>query len=162
MKKIASILILVFAFTITAEAQKKRRNEKRPQLSIEQRTNLMVKQMTLTLDLSERQQKQIKPLFNKQAAQKMTAMKKRKEFRANKKKPTADEVYAMKNQVLDNQIAFKKGMKNILSPEQFEKFQKMSKAKKRKGKAMMKNKMAKKKKMMKKRKMRKGNKKGKY
>lgn len=162
MKKIASILIFVFAFTITAEAQKKRRNEKRPQLSVEQRTNLMVKQMTLTLDLSERQQKQIKPLFNEQAAQKMTAMKKRKEFRANKKKPTADEIYAMKSEVLDNQIAFKNGMKNILSPEQFEKFQKIAKAKKRKGKAMMKNKMAKKKKMMKKRKMRKGDKKGKY
>ena len=155
MKKIASILILIFAFSLTAEAQRKRRKEKGPQLSIEQRSTLMAKQMTLSLDLSDKQQKQIKSLFKTQAAEKMSAMKIKKENRANKKKPTADEIYAMKNKVLDNRIAFKKGMKNILTAEQFEKFQKMAKVKKMKGKKMMKKKMARKKKMMmmKKRKM---------
>ena len=39
MKQFASILVLVFAFTLSTQAQKKR-NEKRPELSIEQQTNL--------------------------------------------------------------------------------------------------------------------------
>lgn len=156
MKKIASILILVFAFTFTAEAQKKRRKEKRPQLSVEQHSDLMVKQMTLALDLSDRQQNQIKPLIKAQAAAKKAEMEKRKEARKNKKKPTANEIYAMKSKHLDNQIAFKNKMKNILNKEQFEKFEKMAKRKKMKGNRKMKKKMeGKKRMMMKKRKMKK-------
>lgn len=154
MRKLASILVLVFAFTLTAQAQKERgerkeRKEKRPQLSIEQHTNLAVKKMTLALDLSEKQQKQITPLLNAQAAGKKAAMENRKEMRKNKTKPTADEVYAMQNKRLDNQIAFKNSMKDILNDEQFEKFEKivkrrMQKGKKMKGKAQMKKrKMAK-------------------
>ena len=106
MKQFASILVLVFAFTLSAQAQKKR-NEKRPELSIEQQTNLGIKQMTLTLDLSEKQQNQITPIMTAQAASKKTAMEKRREMRKNKTKPTADEIYEMKSKFLDNQIAFK-------------------------------------------------------
>ena len=50
MKKIASILVLVFAFTLTTQGQKKRK-DKRPNFSVEQRTELAVKKMTLDLDL---------------------------------------------------------------------------------------------------------------
>ena len=125
MKQFASILVLVFAFTLSAQAQKKR-NEKRPELSIEQQTNLAIKQMTLTLDLSEKQQNQITPIMTAQAASKKTAMEKRRKMRKNKTKPTADEIYEMKSKFLDNQIAFKNSMKEILSEKQFEKFQKMA------------------------------------
>ena len=69
MKKIASILILVFAFTLKGEAQKKRK-EQRPKLTVEQYSNLAVKKMTLALDLSEKQQEQIKPLISAQIASK--------------------------------------------------------------------------------------------
>ena len=51
MRKLASILVLVFAFTLTAEAQKMR-NQKRPKLTVEQQTDLAVKKMTLALDLT--------------------------------------------------------------------------------------------------------------
>ena len=128
MKQFASILVLVFAFTLSTQAQKKR-NEKRPELSIEQQTNLAIKQMTLTLDLSEKQQNQITPIMTSQAASKKTAMEKRREMRKDKTKPTADEIYEMKSKFLDNQIAFKNSMKEILNEEQFEKFQKIAKRK---------------------------------
>ena len=64
MKKIISILVLVFAVTFTTQAQKKRgeRGENGSKLTIEQHTTLAVKKMTLALDLSDKQQKQIKPL----------------------------------------------------------------------------------------------------
>ncbi|PQJ79433.1 Spy/CpxP family protein refolding chaperone [Polaribacter porphyrae] len=139
MRKLASILVLVFAFTLTTQAQKKRK-DKRPQLSVEQHTNLAVKKMTLALDLSEKQQNQIKPLLNAQATAKKEAMEKRKEMRKAEKKPTADEMYEMQSKRLDNQIAFKKSMKEILDDEQFEKFEKMAKKRMVKGKKMMKRK----------------------
>ena len=148
MKQFASILVLAFAFTLSAQAQKKR-NDKRPELSIEQQTNLAIKQMTLTLDLSEKQQNQITPVMTAQAASKKTAMEKRREMRKNKTKPTADEIYEMKSKFLDNQIAFKNSMKEILNEEQFEKFQKMAKRKMKKGKDMKQKAMMKKRKMIK-------------
>lgn len=148
MKQFASILVLVFAFTLSAQAQEKR-NKKRPELSIEQQTSLAIKQMTLNLDLSEKQQNQITPLMTAQAASKKTAMEKRKEMIKNKTKPTADEIYEMKSNFLDNQIAFKNSMKEILNEEQFEKFQKMAKRKMKKGKDMKQKLMKKKRKMIK-------------
>ena len=99
MKKLASILVLVFAFSLTTQAQKKRK-EKRPQLTIEQHTNLAVKKLTLALDLSEKQQNKIKPLIQAQAAGKKAAMQKMKEFKKSETKPTSDEVYAMQSKRL--------------------------------------------------------------
>ncbi|WP_339885156.1 hypothetical protein [Polaribacter vadi] len=143
MKKIASILILVFAFTVTAQAQKKdKRDHKNPKFTVEQFADLAVKKMTLSLDLSDKQQSQIKPLISAQAAARKAAMESRKENREANKKPSADEIYAMKSKQLDNQIAFKSEMKNILDKNQFEKFEKMAKMRKGKGKGkkMMKHK----------------------
>ena len=73
MKKIISILVLVFAVTFTTQAQKKRgeRGQKESKLTIEQHTTLAVKKMTLALDLSDKQQKQIKPLLMAKMAEQM-------------------------------------------------------------------------------------------
>ena len=65
-------------------------------------------------------------------------MLKRKELRTAKKRPSSDEVYTMKSKLLDNQIAFKNKMKDILNKNQFEKFEEMKKEKKMKGMKMMK------------------------
>ena len=137
MRKIASILILAIAFTLTTEAQKKR-GKHQQKLTIEQHTDLALKRMTLSLDLSEKQQNQIKPLIHKQAENKKAEMLKRKEIRTAKKRPSPDEVYTMKSKLLDNQIAFKNKMKDILNKNQFEKFEEMKKEKKMKGMKMMK------------------------
>lgn len=141
MKKLAILLVFVFAFTLTTNAQKKRK-EKRPQFTVEQHTDLAVKKMTLALDLSEKQQNQIRPLLKQQAEKKKKAMEKRKEMRKNNTKPKADGLYKMQAERLDDQIAMKNRMKSILNKEQFEKFEKMARARKMKGKKMMKRKMA--------------------
>ena len=130
MKKIVSILVLVFAVTFTTHAQKKRgdRGDRGSKLTIEQQTTLAVKKMTLALDLSDKQQKQIKPLLMAKMTERKASMEKRKEARENKEKPTTDEMFAMKNKQLDHQIAMKNSMKNILNKEQFEKLEKMHKS----------------------------------
>ncbi len=153
MRKIASILVLVFAFTLTTQAQKQGRKKGRqegPKLTIEQHTNLAVKKLTLALDLSNKQQNQVRPLISAQASIRKATMLKREENKDTDKRPTSDEIYEMKIKKLDNQIAFKSKMKDILSKEQFEKFSEMRKRKGKGMKMMQKGKMMKKEKMMKK------------
>jgi periplasmic protein CpxP/Spy len=137
MKNFAVILMMVIAVTFTANAQQKtaqKNRQNRPQFTAEQQTELVVKRMTLALDLNEKQQNQIKPLLLTQTAQRKTAMEKMKKARENKQKPSKEELFTMRSQQLDHQIAMKKAMKEILTKEQFEEFEKMGKTK---GKKML-------------------------
>ena len=120
MKNIASILVFIFVFAFTIQAQKKRGYKQ--QLTINQQTSLKVKQMTLVLDLSDKQQQQVTPLLRAAIAFRQAAMKKRKEARKQKKRPSSDEIYAIKSQVLDNKISMKRSMKDILNETQFKAF----------------------------------------
>ncbi|ARV07345.1 hypothetical protein BTO04_11885 [Polaribacter sp. SA4-10] len=129
MKKLVSIIVLVFAFTLTTQAQK-RGDRKGPKLSTEQQVDLAVKQMTLKLDLTAKQQNQIKPILSTQMAEKKAERDARMANREERKRPTSDEVYAMKSKQLDNKIKMKAEMKEILNKEQFEKFDKMQKGRK--------------------------------
>ena len=139
MKKIAAILVIIFAFTFNTQAQKKKRYKKL-HFTIEQQTNLKVKQMTLTLDLSDKQQRQITPLLKAAITAKHTFMKKRKVAKKEKKRPTSNEIYAMKIQILENQIAMRSSMKDILNPDQFQEFKKRQKSRMMKERKMMKKK----------------------
>ena len=131
MRKIASILVLVFAFTLTTQAQKKDKRMRGEQMSVEQQATLAVKKMTLALELSDAQQRKVTPLITQQISDRRAKFEKMKKMKEEKKKPTADERFQHQNERLDKQIAFKKEMKSILNKEQFEKFEKMAKARKR-------------------------------
>ena len=135
MKKVASILILVFAFTLTTNAQKRDRKYRKSNLTVEQKTTLAVKKMTLALDLTESQQKQMKPLIANQISDRMAMMDKMKTMKESGKKPTDEEKYAFANAHLDKKIAEKAKVKQILNEEQFAKFEKMRE--KRHGKKRM-------------------------
>lgn len=138
MKNLAGIVVLVFAFTFTVQAQKKR--DIGSKLTIEQQTTLALKKMTLVLDLSDKQQLQIKPIIMSKITNKNEFIEKRKAAREKKEKPTSDEVFAIKNKQLDHQISMKNSIKNILNKEQFEKFEKMHKSRTRMAKNKMKEK----------------------
>lgn len=153
MKKLASLLVLVFAFTLNAQAQKKHKRKHKEKMTAEQQATLAVKKMTLALELSESQQRQVKPLVLAQINDKRKAHEMMKKHREEKKEISADDRYKMANAKLDNEIAFQRKMKSILNEGQYEKFQKMKKMRKlRKGKAMKRRKMMKKRKELKERK----------
>jgi protein CpxP len=137
MKNLAPILVLIFAFTLTAIAQKKR-DHQRWQFTIEQQTELTLKKMTMALDLSAQQQLQIKPLILAKILEKETFVAKKKEAKKKYKKPTSNAIYALKIRSLNQQIAMRKSMKNILNTAQFEKFEKMHKKRMIKKKKMKK------------------------
>lgn len=132
MKKIASILILVFAFTLTVQAQKKDRRERGDDFTTSQKATLAVKKMALALDLSDRQQKQLQPVLMNQMADRMATRTKMNTMRQSGKRPSNNEKFEMASAHLDKKIAFKNSMKQILNHEQFEQFKEM--AKKREGK----------------------------
>ncbi|REH54549.1 hypothetical protein C7448_10269 [Tenacibaculum gallaicum] len=125
MKRLLTILILAVGFTVTTQAQK-RDKAKHEKLTVEQKTELAVKKMTLQLDLTEAQQRQVKPLIAEQVAKRQEMWAKRKAMKKSGNKLTADQKYAMKSKMLDKQIAYKTKMKRILNEQQYERYEKMT------------------------------------
>jgi hypothetical protein len=132
MKKTASILLLVFAFSINSQGQTKEKKHAYEKVTVPQQAALKVKKMTLKLDLSEAQQREMMPIITKQIENKNAGIEKRKTYKKNNTKPTEEERYAIANERLDEQISFKNKIKKILTKEQFEKFEKMKKSRKEK------------------------------
>ncbi|OIQ38158.1 MAG: hypothetical protein BM563_06870 [Bacteroidetes bacterium MedPE-SWsnd-G1] len=128
MKKV--VFILVAFISIQTFSQKERTNKK-SDLTPEQMATLRAKQMTLDLDLNEKQQEQVMAFTLKNVEE-------LKKMKGERKELSEQEKYELKNKMLDNQIAVKKEMKNILNEEQYEKWQKMrnQRAKKMKQKKM--------------------------
>ena len=124
MKKTIALVVLALTFSMNTQAQKKQSREKGKgkDLTIEQKTTLAVKKMTLNLDLSDDQQNQVRPLITK----KITDRSKIKENRELKKSTSSIDHFQIKSERLDKMIAFKRKMKQILNAKQFEKFEKSS------------------------------------
>lgn len=137
MRKIVATVALALAVVFTTQAQKEKRGDFE-KLSVIQKANLKVKKMALKLDLTTKQQNQIKPLLVEQIEKRKTKHEEFKKMKESKKKLSADERYKMQSERLDDMIAFKANMKSILTPKQFEKFEKMSKHKAKKMKRKMK------------------------
>jgi len=103
----------------------KERMEHRDKLTPEQRTELKAKQLTLALDLSDKQQKDVQKLIADREVKKQALFAKYKADKDAGKKATDEERFAMKKQRLDEQIDMKREMKKILTTEQYARFDKM-------------------------------------
>ena len=123
---------------LTAMAQKggNRHHDEMKNLTPEQTATLQTKKMTLVLDLTQDQQTKIQGINLEKAKARKTKMEDRKAAKENGevKKPTFEERYAMQNARLDQMIAQKAEMKNILSADQYEKWGKMAHRKGKHGK----------------------------
>ena len=123
MKKLFVLALLLVGTTIIAqERNRKHQGEKMEQFTPEQQSQLILKKMTLDLDLNDSQQKEMSAIISEKIAKKelmKTEMKAKKEKGV---KPTNDERFAMHIQLLDEQIATKKRMEKILNPKQYEKW----------------------------------------
>ncbi len=126
MKKLIIAALLVVGIAAFAQNRKEMGNRpKRSEMekfSPEQRTQLMVKKLTLELDLNAKQQEQVKQIIKEQGEKREAMRAERRTRKAGAGKLNADEQFALQNKMLDNQIAMKDKMKTILSPEQFEKW----------------------------------------
>jgi len=140
MKKI--ILIAIALVSLQGMAQERQREQRRDfkkersqalkDLTPEQAATLQTKKMTLHLDLSEAQQKDIYKLNLANAKERQAKMKAAKKMWESGEKPSKEARYDLMNERLDKQIAQKKQMKSILTKEQFEKLEKGTKRNKMK------------------------------
>lgn len=140
MKKVLIAIMLMAGFTVIA--QRGDRGEKGHRgdfknMNAEQMATLQTKKMTLALDLTSDQQSKIQALNLENAKQRKAKMEERMAAKESKeqKKPSSDEMYAMKKARLDASIAHKAALKEILTPKQFEKWENQRKSKGKHGKA---------------------------
>lgn len=138
MKKLIVVAILAMSISGIAQEKKKRVHAEQPQYTAEQKNELQVKKLTLELDLSAKQQKEISEVVAKQSAKREAMKAQMKAKRLESKKRNADENFALKSQMLDQRIAYKSEMTKILTPQQKEKWEKMSEKRGMKGKRQMK------------------------
>ncbi|WP_298478216.1 hypothetical protein [uncultured Maribacter sp.] len=131
MKKIMITLLLLVGMTTIAQRpegkQGKGQRGAMQDFTPEQIATLHTKKLTLALDLTTAQQSKIKALALENATERKAKMEERKTKReeGDTKKPTSEERFTMQNARLDHKIAQKKKMKNILSEEQYSKWEKM-------------------------------------
>ena len=120
MKKVFIVAVLTIGLNSFAQDRKERPSrEKMEQMTPEQRNQLMVKKMTLDLDLNTKQQDQIGKIIAEQSA-KREAMK--AERKAKMEDAKADR-FEMANKMMDDQIEMKNKMKSILSADQYTKWE---------------------------------------
>ncbi|MCD2260662.1 Spy/CpxP family protein refolding chaperone [Psychroserpens luteolus] len=150
MKKL--ILIALAFVSIQAVAQDQRRlkakegrkakMDMRHDLTAEEMATISTKKMTLALDLTEKQQVQVKEVMLAQAETMKAKRSEREEMKKEKgeKKVSKEEHVKMLNKRLDDQIAMKKKMKSILTSEQYEKWENMQGRRQHKNKGKHKDK----------------------
>lgn len=115
MKKII-IMLMIFS-TLAVSAQKKisgktdTRKEWRSDYTPEQRATIKVKKMTLALDLNSTQQKKLEKLFLENNS--------KHKNKSDWKNMTSDQKFKTKNESLDQRIETKKQIKEILTAEQY-------------------------------------------
>ena len=127
MKKVLIALVLLVGMTSLAQ-EKKVRSERTQmeQMTAEQRNELHLKKMTLDLDLTATQQKEMSKIIAEQGTKKESRITERKANKdAAKKQLTADEKFAKKSRILDEQIVMKERMKKVLSVDQFKRWEDM-------------------------------------
>lgn len=138
MKKLIVVALLALSFVGMAQEKKNRMHGDRPEFTPEQQSELQVKKLTLELDLTAKQQKEIAEIVSKQQVKRQAMRAKMQENRAENKKLTSDEKFVIKRDAMNEQIAHKNEIQKVLTPEQFEKWEKMHKDKREMGKKRMK------------------------
>jgi len=136
MKHIVYALAILFTLNVAAQEgedqtdrheRKEMRKGKRAMkdLSSEQMAELQTKKLTLALDLSENQQQRILALNTAAAKVRKQKIDARKAKMEKKEKLTSEEKYTMMNERLDAQIAYKQKVKQILSEDQYKRWEKI-------------------------------------
>jgi hypothetical protein len=135
MKKTIGFLTLILLITVTVNAQRpqKERNRRGLDQTPEQAATLQSKKMALALDLDKKQQNAVFNLMKENAVEREKLRTEMKSKVQDGNKPNATQRYALQNDRLDRQIAHKAEMKKILSTDQFQKWEKMSSLKNKKG-----------------------------
>lgn len=135
MKKLITVMILLFSVTLFAQE----RGERRSEMTNEEMATLHAKRLAMQLDLNEEQEAKLKELYTKQFEDRRELMQERREEREEMRKEMAKERSKMREEHMEISEQHKAQMKEILTAEQFAKWEELQE-KRRKGRKMhMKN-----------------------
>lgn len=126
MKKVLVTTVLLIGMMGYSQRGEHYNSEQRgmKDMSPEQIAILKTKKMTLALDLSTAQQKEIQKLNLESAKERQALMLERNlEKEEGRSRPSADERFEYQNEKLDRMIAQKVKIKQILTEEQFQKWE---------------------------------------
>lgn len=130
MKKII-VLIALMVMTVTQaqEGRQGQRGERMKDVSPQEMATVQSKKLTLALDLSDQQEKDVYQILFKQAEKR----KANKLSREDREKLTDEQKKEARLKMLDEKIAVKRSMKKILNNDQYAEWEKMmqQRAKKR-------------------------------
>ena len=128
MKKIVLAVLCLAGMTAMAQRDGMRGDRSMEDLTSEQQATLQTKKMTLALDLSEDQQERVYALNLENIKMRDTVREERRERKekGEDSRPTSEERYAHQTKRLDALIAHKSDMKEILSPEQYGRWENMA------------------------------------
>lgn len=153
MKKLVLIAIALITIQVSAQEERGQRQKmdkkqyaaRMNDYTPEEMAQIQTKQMTLALDLTEAQQKQIMAINVENAKSRKALMEERQKRMASNeaKEPTKEERLKMKNDMLDHKIEMKKKMSEILDKDQFEQWEAMVKEKMENGRHQKKQMMRK-------------------
>ena len=122
MKKLSLVLTLLVGVSMLAQPGIKK--QERPEFTPQQHAELRTKQFALALDLNEKQIAEIKKMELKRAEEFEKFKAERKDLKEGQK-PDTQKIFEQKNARLDKELQHQADMKKILTPEQFEKWQKI-------------------------------------
>ncbi len=138
MKKLLSFALLaLFTIGTYAQEQENQQKRKRANFTAEQIAELQTKKMALDLDLTKKQQDQIYEINIRKATERKQKKEELKAIRAEKKQLSSDELFNLKNNRLDRQLAHQAEMKEILNEKQFDTWEKTRKQRAHKAKRKM-------------------------
>lgn len=125
MKTICMAFLLLYGLAVHGQHENRGpRHGKEDQFSSEQRAELHAKKLTLALDLSTAQQKQVQEIFLAKENERSARKEARMQSDSTSRNPELR--YERMNQRLDAMIAHKKEMKEILTEEQYAKWEKIT------------------------------------
>ncbi|NQY06306.1 MAG: hypothetical protein HRT68_09010 [Flavobacteriaceae bacterium] len=127
MKKLVVTAILFVGFSVFGQEKHEIKRGKKhfrmaQEFSPEQIATIKSKQMTLMLDLSESQQKQVHKLIQSNIKERNKIREEMKEKKGNGK-PNPEMHFERMNKMLDKKNEMKRSLKQILSKEQYEKLE---------------------------------------
>jgi hypothetical protein len=119
MKKLILFTVLILSNLTFAQGNSVEKQRFTP----EQQTELQLKKMTLNLDLNAKQQLQVKSILLDKVKNREVRIAALKNSKDKGKKLSADEKFELKSKMLDEQIALKGQMKQVLNAAQFNKWE---------------------------------------
>ena len=120
---------LIVAFAILVSTLSFAQPGGREKLTPEQNVEKRLKEMTNDLNLSEKQQTQIKSILEEQSKKREAMKEEMKASREKGVKPTDEEKAEMKKKMIDEQLEIKTKMKTILNEDQLKKLREIRKEK---------------------------------